>query len=384
VNRRLLAALLLVLACAKKTNVPRPLEPDKPIDDSAERASLVSLPRGSCVVSRTGEAMLDLSALRAVDSDPVSFWEPPPKDVPQSVVIALPARSMIRRVGFRTTASAYTAHQVKFETSLDGAVFQPLATVTSAATGDPQWFTVPSTTTALLRVTMLDLATSGRDPRLYSILADGTEQEPPHPGSIEGTWSINGVPAIFSQHGDRVAGILFLGKEPIRLEGGSDGRLYRLAWVRGNDYGLAAITVSPDGKHLSGIEWHEEAIPLFYGDSWFGERGESDAPAPESIAIPHLKRVGRFPLFAVDVDELANIIKTAPMPLRLVAHQFRERDDAQNLARAQRELASLQQALAGRGIKIDGVAAGAANPRQTPVSEIMRAMYSSIDLEIRR
>lgn len=385
--RRALAVLLLVVtfcgACAKKpAPPPPPLDADKPLDDTPERRSLVNLAHGSCVVSRSGEAYLDLSAMRAADGDPGSFWATPPHDVPQSQVIALAAPSLINRVGFRTRI----ANRVRFETSLDGITFTPLITVTAKESKEAQWFTVTPAQAAFLRVTMLDRTADGRDPRLYSILASGHETEPPAIGRLDGTWHINGHPAVFVQRGNRVTGLLFLGKEPLRFAGASDGRVYRLAWVRGNDYGLSAVTVSADSKHLSGISWHEEAIPLFYADSWFGERGESNQPAVSfaDVAVAHLRRVGRFPLFSDDAGDVAQLIKTAPVKLRLVAHQFREADSAKNLARAQRELAALQQALAARGVQIDGVAAGSADPRQKPVTEIMRAMYSSIDLEIRR
>jgi hypothetical protein len=416
---------LLLAACARRQapSSAAPAGGERTIDDSAERASLVNLARGSTVVSRTGEAILDLSALRAVDGDPGSFWQTPPHDVPQSVTIALPARSRIDKVGIRTERRIFTARRVGFEVSLDGTVFVPLATVITKDTGEPQWFAVTPAAASFLRVTMFNAAAPDHDPRLHSILTAGAELEPARIGRLEGDWSVNGVPATFLQRGGHVAGVMALGKVPIGFDGGSDGRIYRLAWVRGNDYGVAAFAVSPDSQHLSAIEWHEEAIPLFYGDSWFGERphpalrsaqgtpllaGEGpgvralQVPDVNAVAVAYLRRTGRFPLYglrfnddgtlnAADSDDAlaaaARLISAAPVPLRAVAHQFRERDDAANLARARRELESLRKALESRGVNLSHlelVAAGSANPRQKPATDVARAMYSSIDLEIRR
>jgi hypothetical protein len=419
VSRRLLpllATLLVLLSlagCAKKaapptTAAPSPFD-EKPPDDTPERSSLVNLARGSTVVARSGEAILELSALRAADGDPGSFWQTPPGDVPQSVTLAFPARSRIDRVGVRTARKFSSVHRVSFEISSDGAAFRPLATITAAESPDPQWFSVTPETTSFLRVTMIDRSVAGRDPRLYSILARGVELEPPRIGRLDGAWTVNGNRAAFLQRGGHVFGVLNLGKQPIGFEGGSDGRIYRLAWVRGNDYGLAAAGVSPDSQHFSAIEWHEEAIPLFYGDSWFGERFHAAAaespplrvPDINAVAVAHLRRAGRFPLFGLRFDgagalqadsedalqALVRLLAAAPVPLRIVAHQFRESSDAKNLAWSQRELASLRAALAARGANLSRVelaAVGSANPRQKPVTELQRAMYSSIDLEIQR
>src|SRR6266571_8747227 len=107
----LLLALLAIAPAQKKED----------FTDAAERLSLLDLAHGSTVVSRTGEVLLDFSALRAVDGDPGSFWLSPMHDLPQSMVIALPARSRIDRVGIRTLPKgAFTPNHVTFETSIDG------------------------------------------------------------------------------------------------------------------------------------------------------------------------------------------------------------------------------------------------------------------------
>jgi len=368
------AALILLIACAKP-EAPRPAAPaiEAPINDDAERTSLCDIAHGSAVVSRTGEAFLGASALRSVDGDPGTFWMTPLADLPQSLTIALPARSRIDKVGIRTVIKGgFTAKSVAFEGSSDGTTFVPIITIRSASTDDAQWFEIKPAEVVFLRVTMIDGAVANHDVRLYSILAAGKELEPPHPGDISGCWIINGEQARFERRGSNVAGILQTGKEPMRFDGAFDGRIYRLSWIRGNDYGMALITISPDGKHLSGLDWHEEAIPMFFDTSWFGERSNCTVQVAQAAGAI-LQRTGRLSLFGRTELPIAPSAQ-----FRLVAHEFRFPTAKENHDAAERAC----EPWAKRGLPC--VAAGSDGPRQNPVTESMRALYSTVDLEIRR
>src|SRR5207253_1148761 len=119
------------------------------------------------------------------------------------------------------------------------------------------------------------------------------ELEPAITPRASGAWLINGRDTSFVQRDRHVFGRMAIGKQPMMLEGGagSSDRMLRLCWIRGNDYGVAAMTIARDGTHLCGIDWHEEAIPLFYGEQWFGEKTASSAQAsidPEAFAIAYL------------------------------------------------------------------------------------------------
>ena len=297
--RRLLVLAFIALAACRPEAPPGPQRPaaakaETDHGDDAERASLTNIARGATIVSRTGEAFLGVAADATIDGNPGTFWANPPHDLPQSIVIAFPARVRIDRVGLRTARVEYTANHVSFDASPDGASWRPLTTITAAATSAAQWFPVTPADASFLRVTAVD----GRpaDLRLFSILAQGAELEPPHPGSLEGCWSVNGGPAVFEKRGGRIVGAVSVGREPIFLDGGGDGRVYRFVWIRGNDYGLALITVSPDGKHLTGLVWHEEAIPLFRADSWFGQAEACPAGGVkprDDVPQALLERVGR-------------------------------------------------------------------------------------------
>lgn len=399
-----LLLIVLIAACAKP-QAPPPASAPAQETDSAERTSLMDMAHGGTVVSRTGETMLAVSALRAIDGDLGSFWMDPPGDLPQSMIVALPAHSRIDRVGIRTAPKGgFTAGHVSFEASADGKAFTPIATITSADTKEAQWLTAKPTDASYIRITMVDAMVRGHDVRLDSALAAGQELEPPHPGTLAGCWTVNGRQAQFVVRGSRIVGIMDVDRQPILFDGGFDGRINRLNWIRGNDYGMALLTVAPDGSAMSGMEWHEEAIPMFEADSWFGQHqacGAANAsPAGQIDAL--LRRVGRFPLFALrfrsdgslDAQQSADILHALMQrltrghePMRFVAHEFRQPSPAANRAFAQRELDALRQQLTAEGANLSGVnfiAQGSDAPRQEPVTEAMRALYSSVDLEIRR
>jgi hypothetical protein len=304
------------------------------------------------------------------------------------MTVALPARARIEKVGIRTMANGiFTAKHVAFDGSLDGRTFAPLTTITSADSSDAQWFDIKPTEVTHFRVTVVDSMLPDHYVRLYSALARGSEVEPPHPGDITGCWSINGRNARFLRRGSRVIGVLEVGKQQIRFDGGFDGRIYRLNWIRGNDYGMALLTVAPDGQRLSGLQWHEEAIPMFVGDSWFGEKLTCSATIADSeeVVAAMLRRTGRYSLYNIDPQPLKRILGAGKV--RFVAHEFRQPTPEKNREFAQRELEALRRQLQAAGAKLDGVAfvaQGSDAPRQKPVTEAMRALYSTVDLEIQR
>ena len=385
--RRILLLALLVLAC-RREKAPAPGAGAATRVDVVEQESLTDIVRGATIVSRTGEALFEASAAEVIDGDPGTYWLNPPGDFPQSMAIAFPARARLDRVGLRGTAN-----RVQFESSADGAAWQALTTVTAKDTTGAQWFDVAPMEAAFLRVTVTGPPPSQKDVRLQSVLARGAELEPPRPGPIEGCWALNGRAARFAQRGAHVAGVLAIGNLPLYLDGGSDGRIVRLVWIRGNDYGLALASVSPDSKHLTALEWHEEAIPLFRAESWFGQPGACPAVSlRDDVAAALLQRVGRYSAFGLrfrdddtlDVDasrETLEILARQMKNARIVVHEFREATPQANKARAQRILASVRAALGSEG---EFVAAGSDAPRQQPVTAAQRAMYSSVDLEIRR
>jgi len=405
VKRRAFLALLLIASCSRpapqQAAAPAPALNKLPTDIVNERSSLLDVARGATIVSRTGETMLATSAMGTIDGAISTFWAPPPHDYPQSIVIALGAPSRIDRIGFRSlTGEHYDANHVTFERSMDGADWQPLATMISRKIDAAQWSDVAPAEAEYLRVTIPDAAFPDRDTRIQSLLAHGTELAAPKSASIDGCWSINGGGAKFVQRGARVTGVVEQDKVPLFLAGGFDGRIGRFNWIRGNDFGYTILNVSPDGKHLSALNWHEEAIQLFTAAGWFGDRGDCATSSPrDDVPIALLHRAGRVALFALQFDangnlladasreelqSLASIIRGVPVPIRIVAREFRQ-DAKRNKDIAEREIASLRAALANIDLaRVEFVAAGSDSPPHVPESDAARAIYSSVDVEVRR
>lgn len=404
-KRCVATALLLLVNCAKPEPAPdaaRPGHGKLPTDLVAEQTNLLDMTRGATLVSRTGEAALPVSAINVIDGNPDTFWTPPAHDYPQSMVISLGVPTRIDRVGFRSiTYSGYQAEHVIFEHSVDGAAWQPLVTMTARRVDEAQWADVAPAEAGYLRVTVPDTKIAGRDARLETLFARGTEIGQRHESPLDGCWSMNGISASFAQKGTSATGVVAQ-RVPVFLAGGTDGRMWRFNWIRGNDYGYTAVTVAPDGKHLSALNWHEEAIPLFAALPWFGERAACEAKPRDDVLIAVLRRAGHVSMFALrfdvsgqllaasskeDLQSLANITRTAPRPLRIVAHEFRQPDAKRNKEIAEGEIASLRQALATLGADvahIDWLAAGSDAPRQKPESTAARAIYSSVEVEVRR
>jgi hypothetical protein len=405
VRSRLLLAFLLIASCSRPAPEHRakPNEPGAlPIDIINEQSSLLDLSRGATIVSRTGETMLPVSAINTIDGDIGTFWQTPPHDFPQSIVIALGAPSRIDRIGIRSLDVGFEPKTVPFESSIDGMTWQPLATITPKTLELAQWFDVAPTTASYLRVNIPAPATAGHDVRLHSIYAHGAEVSARADPPIDGCWSINGSAALFAQRGTHARGVLMRGAQPIFLEGSTTGRIWRFNWIHGNDFGLTALAVSPEDKHFSGIEWHEEAIPLFRALPWFGER-TTCAPAVirNDVELALLHRANHVALFGLQFDASGNllldpsreelqtllkIIHAAP-PIDLVAHEFRQPDARRNKEIAEREIDSVKAALVTLGADMSRMtfrAAGSDDPRHKPESEIAAALYSSVEVEVRR
>lgn len=402
--------LLLVAAVACNREAPSRQQAAKPAatkepsgpDDTIERQNLLNFAHGAAVVSRTGEFSLAASAVAAIDGDITSGWTVNNGDYPQTMTIALATRSRIERVGVATTAR-YNASitTIDLESSIDGVTYTPLAHLDVKHEDGPQLTNVKPVDAVFIRAT---LVSGGAGGRVASLFAFGREVAPPSPRSLAGCWTINGVPATLSQNGAHVFGTIET-TPPTHIDGGFDGRLFRFMWTRGAAFGPAAISISPDSHQLSGHQWHEEAVPLFFAESWFGDRNECTATIAYRGEVTQalFRRSGRAPLFGLAFDANGNIIeresvdtlaalrtllmRNPSLQARLVAHEFHAATPEKNRALANAKLASIEQSLMRNGMpkgRLGLIAAGSDEPREIPVTDAMRALYGSVDLEVRR
>lgn len=368
--RRGLAAATLLLVLAACRNEAPPAEPQQtPAATASDMPNLASFANGTVVVARTGELRLDTSTLHAIDDRPDSGWVTPPKDPEQSMTIALPVSSAIDRVGVTMGAGRPPA-SVTFEQSMDGTTFQPLAVLESPAPGREAFKQITPTNVSALRLT---IAASGLETiTINSISASGEENGSFVAPALTGSWTINGVPASFAQEGPSVRGVLQT-QPPTLLEGAWSGRHVWFIYTRGNEYGLGAIAVSPDGSRLNGIWWYEKVKPLHIAPVWFGERtGEVAGPGNDGqVTEAWLARLGWAPLPGLEFDSggslrtessestLDWLEKTLRSPAGVGA-TLRKRDlsratPEQGRASSASALESLRGELVRRGVDISGI-----------------------------
>jgi hypothetical protein len=385
----------------------REFAPNKPPDDTPERANLMNIAYGATVISRSGEMTLESSAFTAIDGNPSTGWTAAPGASNPSAIYALPTRTRIEKAGaFVPEIRFGTVTRFHLEVSDDATNFTPLATVDVKKDG-LTLLDVPPTAATYIRVTVDATHGASIPPEFQSLQIRGTPLEPRTPRSLDGCWNVNAFRAHLVQRDAadaRVFGSFAEGGDVLQVDGGSDGLLYRFAWIRGPQFGFAALAVSPEDKHLSGAVWHEEVIPLFGGGSWIGERGAcSDAAPRDDSAVFNrfLQRVGRFPLYALQFDAAGNLNANASAAtlhqlagfltgnrghrFRLVAHEFRRENPSANRAFCEVELRTLRSALLALGADADAlelVAAGSDQPRQVPYYQDQREMFSVVELEL--
>jgi len=357
--KRLHSAVFLLAAAAalRCTDAEPPQQPEAPPpqkpellhargpDDSVERSNLLNIAHGAVVVSRTGEISLDNSAVCAIDGDPSTAWLSPAEDPDQSLVFALPARSRLTSLGVLLTNDvSVQPKSVRFAVSTDGRTFTDVASFPSPPNGT-QFVDTKA------EATHVRFSTQGRNGtfvRAFSVIARGDLLAPVHPGSLDGCWSINDLDATFTQHGGSVTGTMS-DKTPIAIDGGSDGRFYRLLWIRGPEYGVLAISVTPDAQHLSGLFWHEEAYSQFLTAGWFGEKSHcrGNTPASVDMLATHMQRYGRYPMYGLQFDDGGGHLMEGPSEatltrlvtflrgaadIKIVAHELMQPDNARNQA----------------------------------------------------
>jgi hypothetical protein len=371
------------MAACREEPAPQP-PPRPPIqrDSPEERVNLLNIGVGASVVSRTAELSLDNSAIRAIDGDVTTPWNSPPDDPQQTLVFGLPAPASIEQFGIRTQPGVFAVREALIETSMDGKQFNALKMQRFEPSLELQLVPLqPAVTARYIRMTITP--TEGlRFATLTSVHARGRFLETPSVPDLAGCWTVNEQPGALTATGGTVERHV---GEPIVLDGGRDGAVYRFAWAQGPQWGHALVTLSPDGRKLSAIKWHEEPIGYNYGESWFGERCGAPptrrpaAPksAAESAALhTFLRRSGRYPLYGPDpVPTVAAVLQKVDR-IRLVSRDFR----GQN---AQGRLDALRTALQNGGIDISRIDFAVANEPHQPIeNESMRALYSVVEIEI--
>lgn len=404
-RRRVFFVLLLLLPGACRDEPAAPGAPPRrtlPAPVEAERTNLLNIGHGAAVLSRTAELTLDHSAARAIDGDPVSRWISPPNDARQVMVFSLAAPARVEKLGFLIPpAPALTIRTLTAETSADGTAFTPIAGVQLKPTNEIQWFDASIPSARYVRISVGEGGSSVAT--LQSVHLKGEWLASPAIAPIADCWAINEMTGSFAERAGRVAAWLDTAPEKTQLDGGRWGAVYRFAWARGPQWGHVLISLSPDGKRLTGMKWHELPGGHSFGASWFGER-RSCAPSgmqPDLVVATFLRQAGWYPLFSLHFDEkdavveqasgeaftvIENVVRSLPSQrIRLAAREYHESTPEANRRRAETRLRTLRDALGKRGLdlsRVDFVPLGAEEPRIAITTEAMRILYGTVEIQV--
>ncbi|MFP5246827.1 MAG: discoidin domain-containing protein [Thermoanaerobaculia bacterium] len=395
----LLCGVLAACEVPRSPSVPRgssaaeePRNAETPRNASdLDAENLLNLAFGASVVSRTGELLLEQSAVQAIDGMSSTNWASPPGGPAQTMTFALASPSNINELGVTTIGSGpEIPAKVRFEVSTDGKSWREAGVLEPKGVPTPQLLGLtPAVQARYIRVSTIE--DKDTFAQFRSVHAYGQPLAPPEPKSLAGCWTINGHQrAFFTQNGSRVTGIVE-GEHPTILDGGTDGLVARLMWIRGPMWGYVAITQTPDRQKLTALEFHQEPLIGNAGKAWFGERCSAATPAiPTDTAAAMLRRTQHWSMTDLDpatLDVAASLIRNQPAQnFRVVAYEFRDPDPAQNQKHTADRIAAMRAALTKRGVdlnRIEFVANGSKVTDQEPVFAIQRLIYSRVDLQLR-
>lgn len=411
---RRLAVLLLLLAACNGAQQNEPLAPPAeapPPDLPGEQLAgakldldvdnLLNLAYGAGVVSRTAENHLESSAVHAIDGMTNTLWSSPPGDANATMVFSFAAPARVEQLGITTVSRASEVPaKIRFEASGDLRTWREVLVLEPREQGTPQLASVEPFEAIFLRVTTIE--PHEQSANINSIHAVGQELAPPVPKRFGGCWTINGRTARFEQHGAYIRGVID-GDEPTYVDGGTDGRVARLMWMKGPMWGYVAATIAADDRSISGLIFHKNPLTGFAGAAWLGERC-GDAAAPEPVA-PRLllDRAGHYSLSGLlfddreqlvetmsrhALDALVNTLAAAPSQrFRIEAHEFRGANAEENRRRTEARVASIRAALQTRGADLSRIEFAASGSdwkiAETPFA-VQRLLWSRTDLVVGR
>ncbi|MGZ8867842.1 MAG: discoidin domain-containing protein [Thermoanaerobaculia bacterium] len=337
-----------------------------------------------------------------MDGDENSRWGSPPNDPEQTIVFSLAAPARVEKLGVLIPpAPPTTIRSLTLATSEDGISFTPVEGVEVKASSEMQWFpaAVPSA-----RYVRVEITEGGHQlASLQSIHLSGEWLSPPTVAPIEDCWAVNEMAGSFADREGRIGGWLDTSPEKTQIDGGRHGSVYRFAWARGPQWGHALVTLTPDGKRLSGMKWHELTGGHSVGGTWFGERRSCSASGmnPDLVVETFLRQAGWYPLYSLHFDDSdALVVQSSAAGLRLIeyivrsgssqrirlaAREYHEETPEANRRRAEKRLGTLRDALAKRGVdltRIDFAPLGVDEPRIAVTNEAMRLMYGAVEIQI--
>ncbi len=382
---------LLALACERKPEAPPP--PPKSaiqVEPDPDAENLLSLAYGAAVVSRTGELNLESSAAHAIDNMAPTAWVSSPGAPDEVIVYSLLAPAKLTRVGVTLNHGDRVPRAIAFDTSMDGKAWRELITIEPANNDDRQLWPVKEVVTQYIRIRSLEK--EKYYVRVRNFHAMGNEVAPPVTPPFTGCWTINGSSARIVQDGARITGVIET-DPPIVIDGGTDNRVALAMWRQGPNWGYAALTRTPDGKHLTGIRIFEEFDVRNAADAWFGGRcirpirpiGPIGPISPMSLYGLVFDPTDRLveDLSAAQLDAVVPLLKETSQRIRVVSHELRYDTAEENRRHTAARIDSLRAALRSRGVnvdRIDFVAAGSDWTGPSIYTTLQRLFASRVEL----
>jgi outer membrane protein OmpA-like peptidoglycan-associated protein len=306
-----LAALLLARSSSAATPDPEP--------------NLVSFSAGALVVQKPQEYGEGWSAFWIFDERPDTGWATPEGVLtPQTVVVALPEKTALKRLEFDTGSTDGEnrgAKDVLVEVSETSAKdgFKKIAEVALKDKTDNQKFPVAAEVPGRwLRLTIKTNHGAKDYMELMDFRGYGTQlTQTPFPDA-SGTYETNFGDFHLKQQGTSVTGCYE--HDSGVLTGGIEGRVMKFIWrEEGDQKGPAIMVFSPDGKQLFGLWWNEgDTGP---GGFWNGTRKSATvgtcphwSGGAQEQMTKDLQTEGRTRVYGINFDTDSDVIKDESKP----------------------------------------------------------------------
>jgi outer membrane protein OmpA-like peptidoglycan-associated protein len=287
--------------------------------------SLVSLTAGAWIVEKPQEYDANWASFWMLDELPGSGWASPENVLtPAATVIALPERTLLKRLEFDTGGTDGENRgakdilvEVSDTSAKDG--FKPIAAVAIKDKTDNQKFPVSAEVPGRwVRLTVKNNHGAKDYLELMDFRAYGTQlTRTPFP-DVSGTYASDYGDFHIRQQGTSVTGCYEYDSGV--LNGGIEGRTMKFAWQEeAEDRGPAIMVFSPDGRQMFGLWWREGDTGR--GSTWSGTKKSTtvgtcphwSGGAQEQVA-KDLQELGRARIYGINFDSDSDVIKDESKP----------------------------------------------------------------------
>jgi outer membrane protein OmpA-like peptidoglycan-associated protein len=292
----------------------------------APEPSLVSFSSGALVVQKPQEYSDNWSAFWIFDEKPNSGWASPQGVLtPQTVVVALPEKTVLKRLEFDTGSidgEGRGAKDVLVEVSDTSATegFKKIAEVALKDQADNQRFPVAAEVPGRwVRLTVRNNHGDKEYTELFDFRGFGTQvTKTPFP-EVSGTYETNYGDFHLRQQGNAVSGC-YEHDNGLLVGGGIEGRVMSLTWrEEGPQEGPAVMVFAPDGKQFFGLWWNEGDTGT--GGIWNGTRKSAavgtrpnwKGGAQEQM-VEDLEAFGRTRIYGINFDTDSDVIRDESKP----------------------------------------------------------------------